>query len=474
MTETLMTLLCIEHQSGDVTSRASIKESLYKVLEGHGGKLISSAGASFEVFLFESPTESVLCGTEILESKYVSIAEQIRIVIHTTEIVVSSSALHQDVVDIIAELLSRTPWGDLVLSDATYGSIKHSEISRICESTSWNLKADKRNHQMYRVKIKSDAAGMENDRQQQKAELFSLRRGAKNAPYDRRALAFIVDYLIAIVALGLLGMGNNIPEVWRVYNSRIVCEFEDFNVENVRKDLSWKAYGGELVLVGYQGRLWNRISVEKGNYNVDVVFNEGANHVNFLFQINGFSRSMALATPVEYPLFNSKIRVVENIPLDGDVDISVKIDEDDVTDTVGLDALFITPVGKEYHDSASYRFMFSANRYEDIFRLFGVLSLNNNDVKYVFFFLLRCYPVLIIIDIFFLTFLTWTPGCLLFNLRVVTLRGERPGFVRAFLRGVAAFAGWFTLGYGWFKPLISHDERTWSDSWSRTRLIILE
>lgn len=175
----------------------------------------------------------------------------------------------------------------------------------------------------------------------------------------------------------------------------------------------------------------------------------------------------------EEQFFSVKLKLVESLPLEGEVNISFDA-LGDSPDMVSLDAIIFIPVDKKYTDSPSARYVHLTNRYEDFGRLIGLWNLYNNDGKYIVFFIIRCYPVWILINILFLSIFTWTPGGLLFHLRTVTLKGERPGFTRAVLRGLAAFVGWFTFGYAWFKPLISHDERTWSDSWSQTRLIILE
>jgi hypothetical protein len=264
-----------------------------------------------------------------------------------------------------------------------------------------------------------------------------------------------------------------IPEVWDVYSSRNVFEFENFDLENVRTDFSWKAYGGEMVVVGYQGRLRKRAYFKKGLYNVDVVFTDGSRETDFEIKIGEFKTNVTIGSEsANYQLFQSKLRLAENLDLDGDTDISFEL----VTDTVGLialDSLIVVPVGHEYHERSPGA-MFVTNRYEDVARLLNLWVTYNKDGKYLFLFLIRCYPVWMLLNILFLSFCTWTPGALIFRLRIITLKGERPGFNGAVMRVFAAFAGLFAFGYGGFQPLISHDERTWSDTWSRTRLVILE
>lgn len=220
----LVTLLCIELQVNDVTERASLNQSLQATLEGKGGKLGTSIGSAFDVFLFESPTEAVLAGQRALEQPEIVRTAKAKVVVHTAEINLDPTTLESRIVKLVHGMLNSAPWGHFLISEASFLSLKLSEVGDV-EETSLRLKAEQRSFVMYRLRVES----IDDSRTARKdLEMAKIRRASKAASFDRRILASSIDYLIAVCLLLCCLVIRNLPGIWKVYGVRKVLEFEDF------------------------------------------------------------------------------------------------------------------------------------------------------------------------------------------------------------------------------------------------------
>lgn len=468
MNHRLMTLLCFSLQSGDVTERAAIRSASHKALFARNGKLLSNAEADVDVFLFDSPTEAVLGATEVLQTVNSQHQTEARLVVHTTELDLDSSVLGGSAMSVALEMLERTPWGDLCVSESSYLSMQRSEVGNKVEETSWQLKTGNRKVIMYRIKARGGSRELTGI--QASAELAALRRASKSAPYDRRVLSMLVDYFITVAILMAFMCTKTFPAFWKMVTSRYVVEFEDFDYEHALLDSYWRASNGLAVELASKAAISTTINVKRGYHDAYIVYAKGSPRLHpFKLKIGDKLTNVELKS--EPSMRDSKPfarqRVGENLLLDGSIPISLSQSEF-VPYFVVLDYFLLVPSGFMYSGRTADR----TNRFEDIQRLLYIWDTETRN--FILFNVFLVPPALWIFQALCLSLATWTPGYLLFRLRVVTLRGETPGPLRALKRCLAQFISVFCLGFGWIWPLISHDERTWSDMFSDTKVVILE
>jgi len=160
----------------------------------------------------------------------------------------------------------------------------------------------------------------------------------------------------------------------------------------------------------------------------------------------------------------------KRIYLTGTSDVILKVSMNGDASPV-FDALWVLPAGVGYPRHLNMPSI-RTNRYEEILRLLEIWNLD--DLEYVFFFFGVAVVPMWILQFVFFSFCSWTPGCWVLRLRVITVEGAIPGPKRSLIRTIGAVASVPCLGAGWLFPLIYHDERTWSDIWSDTRLVVLE
>jgi uncharacterized RDD family membrane protein YckC len=474
MTLRLMTVLCFTLQSGDVTERAELRTAAHRILLSRNGKLLSSTEAPIDVVMFDSPTEAVLGATEILQTIHTHKNAEIRIVVHTAELDLQKSVLEGSAMNIAVEMLDRTRWGDLCISESSYLSMQKSEVVHKVEETSWQLKIQNRKVLMYRVKAPGGSTEkFTNQASAREVELSALRRALKPAPYDRRVLSMLIDYLITLAVMITCLSAKTLPEYLDIVSGRYLYEFEDFDYDHGLSDSYRRASNGEMVEVGSKATFNKTITVKKGHYDAYIGYGKGSlREGRFKVKIGDFETRVNLNVEGDVggtrPII--RLRIAENLLLDGVVSITVK--QEAFVDTyVLLDSFLLLPSGVGYADQLKKSFT-RTNRYEEFER---VLFLWDTDYRNFLIFNVLCVPLgLWILQAIFLSFTTWTPGYLAFQLRVVTLRGEKPGLKRAFKRFIAQFASVFSLGFGWIWPLISHDDRTWSDMFSETKVVKLE
>lgn len=271
MTYRLVTLLCMQIQPDDMTERFSLFDALRSGLEKNGGKLVTSTPDTFDIYLSESPTEAVLAGQHAIEQIDKVHRAQARIAVHTAEIDLDPSSLGSRLVTLVKEMPESTEWGNLLVSEATYLSLKLSEIRDI-EQTSMRLKVEQRSLLMYRIKGES---GKDLKATAKDFELASVMRSSRLAPYDRRVLATGIDYIVGLFLLLFCLIVQNFSGVWRVYSVRKILECADFTIENARKDLYWKASGGEVLMVGDKATLRSSVKTSPGYYDVELVYTRG-------------------------------------------------------------------------------------------------------------------------------------------------------------------------------------------------------
>lgn len=473
MTHRLVTLLCFSLQSGDVTERAAFREAAHSILLARNGKMVNGVDGDIDIFLFDSPTEAVLGATEVMHAITSEKQTEIRILVHTIELDVDSSVLQGSAVHVVREMLERTPWGDLCVSEASYLSMQRSEVGNRVEETYWQLKTGNRKVVMYRIKARGPNAEASVTRASE--ELAALRRALKPAPYDRRVLSMLVDYFITVVILlGLLST-KTLPLFWTMVTSRYVVEFENFDYDHAILDSFWQASNGLALEVGSMSTLTSSLTVKRGYYDAYLVYSNGSPHLEdkpFDLKIGALTTQVRLTNDIRPKGARPFLRtlVASNILLDGLVPLALTQGHFIPRYPV-LDYFLLVPAGVQYKDRDG-RTPGLTTRFEDILRLLYIW-----DADYRNFTLFNVFvvpPGLWLFQALCLSITTWTPGYLLFRLRVVTLRGEKPGPWRAIKRCVAQFISVFCLGFGWIWPLISHDERTWSDMFSETKVVMLD
>jgi len=131
------------------------------LFQEYGGKIIKKMGDAFLV-VFRSATDAVLCGIE-LQRKFMNYNKkyklskpiQIRVALHTGEVIFRDGDIYGDTVNTAARVESVTKAGHIVFSETVYSAMNKNEISYVHLGLK-KMKGLKRPLRLFKVKTKID------------------------------------------------------------------------------------------------------------------------------------------------------------------------------------------------------------------------------------------------------------------------------------------------------------------------------
>lgn len=182
-------------------------------IEHFGGRVVKGIGDAF-LAAFDSPTNAVLCGMALQKALREHNAAlppaqrtEIRVAINTGEVTLEEGDVFGEAVNIAARIESIAETNEVYFTEATYLAMNKAEVPS-AEVGYRTLKGIREQVRVYRVLLERPAAAAEAEAE---AAASAPATGAPPAPFAaapapfwRRAAAFLLDLLPAIVVAGIL------------------------------------------------------------------------------------------------------------------------------------------------------------------------------------------------------------------------------------------------------------------------------
>lgn len=155
------------------------------IFDKYGGKIVKEMGDAYFT-IFKSPTNGVLCGMELQDALYeynstAQIPIRVRVVIHTGEVIKRGSDVYGEAVNVAARMQDITPPNQVFFSEAVFSAMNKQEIPFM------HLGLKKFRGLKYPVRI------------------FKA-RGANEAGRRRRKSPFFIEFLKALLILGVISL----------------------------------------------------------------------------------------------------------------------------------------------------------------------------------------------------------------------------------------------------------------------------
>jgi hypothetical protein len=282
------------------------------------------------------------------------------------------------------------------------------------------------------------------------------------APHDKRALAAVTDYCVAVMLLLLVGCTIYGPDVMTVVLDRKRVEAEDTDLTNARITMRWRASGGRAAIIGNQGKLEHNFPFPSGSYDVAVSFTSSIDsNKRIRFRVGDAQHTTSTPTIHDYMEVHT---LFKNLKINkGD---SISIDQPQNFQGIAIDYLeYISPQDARYDRSQSPL----STRMEDFLRFCGLWY--NSDPRVLLWYLLVVSPILsLVIQTLFLSFFRWTIGCRIAGIRIMGSKRGAPGLKAATLRALGHLASIPCFFLGWLWPFLNHGEQNWPDIISKTRV----
>lgn len=282
------------------------------------------------------------------------------------------------------------------------------------------------------------------------------------APHDKRALAAVVDYSVAVCLLFLIGCTIYGPDVLAVVSDRKRIEAEDMDLTNARITMRWRASGGRAAILGNQGSLEHIFPFPSGAYDVAVSFTANIDsNKRIRFRVRDIEKTTGTPTNHNYMEVHT---LFKNIAIKkGDI---ISIDQPQHFHGVAIDYLeYISSQDAQYDRSHSHL----STRLEDLLRFCG-LWYNSEPKTLLWYFLVVCPILSLTIQTIFLSWVRWTVGCRVAGIRITSAKRAAPGLKAATLRALGHVASVPCFFLGWLWPFLNHGEQNWPDILSKTRV----
>jgi uncharacterized RDD family membrane protein YckC len=454
MSSILATILFVEFERGPAAS-------VLDVLKDSGGTRCWSEGRRF-IIRFQSPTAAIVA-SEFVLGQVASLNTEdgrFRFFIDTGEVSFDGSLPVGPAMALGWSMLSRGIWNMVYFSESTRLTLRHSEHCFLARPEEW-LEPGVGKVALHRLTLNYSESRIE--RGERTGEVFANLCAIRPAPHGRRALAGLIDFLLAVLVLLSWRIVVNAPLVLGVISTRKVIEAESMKIRHGYISPTWLASSGAVVALGRNGSIMLPFPYETGTYQVRVIYRyNGVLGV----EVGVGDRQFKL------PLISNSRRFLEAV-LDERIHITngepFILKKGDIVENPDIDYVqFIATDDRVYSRKEHEDIL----RSEDFLRLIGVWHYD--DLKYHAWDLFVLCPVIqMLLHIVFLTFVPWTPGAHLAGIRIVSRKGRR---VPGLLKGASRALGYVLsiipfVGVGLIWPLIVNKSENWADVFSETRVI---
>lgn len=460
MASTLAILLFVEFERIPVAS-------IIELIEKKEGSRLWSEG-SRSIFRFRSPTSAVIAGEFVLKALPGLGEERLRIIIDTCEVSFDGLIPSGPAVGLGWSLLSRANWNMVYFSESTRLTLRHSEHHFLSRPEEW-LERGVGRVSLHRLVLNYSDSHMVSE--EHGGALLGNLSPISPAPQGRRAMAGLLDFLLALFLLLSFRILSNAHLVFSVIGSRKVVEAEATHIKHGYISPTWLASSGAVVHMGTVSRLTFPFPFDTGNYKIRAVYTTDESYLPMRFRIGG--RTFDCEGTNSHKKFSDEVlcngEVWENY-------VSITHGEQFSLEMPSLKGvfplidyvLFIAPDDQLYPRTKGHNIL----RSEDFLRLIGVWEYD--DIKYHLRDLFVLCPVIqLLLHVIFLSLVPWTPGALVSGIRIVSRTGPRvPGLVKALLRVFGYIVSIVPfIGVGLIWPLIVNNNENWADAISQTRVI---
>jgi hypothetical protein len=284
----------------------------------------------------------------------------------------------------------------------------------------------------------------------------------KPAPFGKRIVAAITDYILAVSLFFFMNACWNFPSVYRVYMAQQVWEAEQGTIEHAETITNWTSSGSKAVKFGKRGKVSDSFPFEANEYKVALVHSA--------YTPEPLSIRVVLGNN-EFFFVQPHQRKMKRLYLPGTYQLKegdyIKIESLSNNDDYLLDYINFLPPGAPTYSNDRTHITIAQ---EHLIRLIGFWEYD--DLKYhIWDLTAKCGAIFLIIQILFLSYFTWTPGALVGGVRILPRkRFGPPGPRLAMRRCLGYLISIPCAGIGWIWPLFSSSSQNWADILSDTRV----
>lgn len=272
---------------------------------------------------------------------------------------------------------------------------------------------------------------------------------------ERRARAAILDYLIAILIILAVQICARAPHTLSVIENRRRIEAENIDLHLAKLEPRWLASGGETINFSRSSRASHIFPFESGEYYILFSYLQDTGHASI--------RIRGIAYDIPNPITtNQALRIFRT-------NGKFQINKGDLIVVKGFESLDYIEYLKLPEEHYPYQY---AIRFEDIIYPLGIEELGTGIVKECAWLLLVLAPgLLALLQFIFLSFLRYTPGCLLSSIRIVNPAGFAPGPLRSFLRFLVNISSPLFCFAHQLWPSLTYQHLNWADYLSGTQAV---
>lgn len=276
--------------------------------------------------------------------------------------------------------------------------------------------------------------------------------------FGARFFSLVIDLAIGAI-WGFLAMGIwNASSLWASLTETIRIEAEQFEASNYAKLTMSHASGGQVRRTPRQGTLRTTFEGPTGHYDVILGMWDrriGDSKLDFQVGQHAFSASM---NDGEDAFVHKIVQRRLEITTGDKIVITAHADKSDMAT---IDYLEFVP-----DKSIAFR----PNGTERTYPYGHLLKAIDYDEMNVHISLLKAPLALVLIQIIFFSFVPWTPGMFLLDLRAASAI-HPPGIKFASLRLLGNLFSLIFLGLGWIWPLFATYRQSWADILSHSFII---